>query len=256
MNQKQITNLRLITIAISHYCEKVRWALDWLNIPYVEESNAPPFHRFYTRRHGGSTVPVLVTEAGSFIDSTQILQYLDTIAPQEKKLYPTNLQLRQEVKEFEELFDNQLGVSTRCWGYFFALKNPLLVQQAWCIGVPWLEKVGCAIAFPVMHRLIQKKYNISPEEAAISLQRIRTVFDRVSDRLQIGQKYLVGNNFSAADLTFAALASPVLRPEHHPLYSSQLQGFPYEMTEIIRELRKTPAGTFALSLYRQQRTKK
>lgn len=28
---------RLITIPASHYCEKVRWALDWLKIPYIEE---------------------------------------------------------------------------------------------------------------------------------------------------------------------------------------------------------------------------
>lgn len=28
---------RLIAIALSHYCEKVRWALDYLGIDYVEE---------------------------------------------------------------------------------------------------------------------------------------------------------------------------------------------------------------------------
>ncbi|MCC0179772.1 glutathione S-transferase N-terminal domain-containing protein, partial [Waterburya agarophytonicola K14] len=53
---------RLIAIAISHYCEKVRWALDYFNIDYIEENHAPPFHRQYTSPYGGTTVPVLVTD--------------------------------------------------------------------------------------------------------------------------------------------------------------------------------------------------
>jgi glutathione S-transferase len=39
--QKQ---LRLITIPVSHYCEKARWALTKLKLPYVEEAHMPPFH--------------------------------------------------------------------------------------------------------------------------------------------------------------------------------------------------------------------
>ena len=40
---------RLITIPVSHYCEKTRWALKRLQIPFVEERHMPPFHRFATR---------------------------------------------------------------------------------------------------------------------------------------------------------------------------------------------------------------
>ena len=32
----QENQLRLITIPVSHYCEKVRWALKKLKLPYVE----------------------------------------------------------------------------------------------------------------------------------------------------------------------------------------------------------------------------
>ena len=35
-------------IAISHYSEKVRWALDWKGIPHVRHSLVPLFHeRFF-----------------------------------------------------------------------------------------------------------------------------------------------------------------------------------------------------------------
>ncbi len=51
---------RLITFRISHYCEKVRWALDRISFSYVEECHLPPLHWLKTTPLGGSSVPVLV----------------------------------------------------------------------------------------------------------------------------------------------------------------------------------------------------
>ena len=64
---------RLIAFAISHYCEKARWALERLSIPFIEERHMPGFHWLYTRPIGGKSVPVLVTEADTLTDSTDIL---------------------------------------------------------------------------------------------------------------------------------------------------------------------------------------
>jgi glutathione S-transferase len=50
----------LITIPLSHYCEKVRWALDRVALPYREEPHAPLLHRLATKRNDGGTVPALV----------------------------------------------------------------------------------------------------------------------------------------------------------------------------------------------------
>lgn len=157
MNNKTVTNSytnRLITIAVSHYCEKVRWALDWLNIPYIEESHVPLFHRFATRKHGGTSVPVLVTETSAFTDSTDILHYLNTIAPEGRHLYPTDPELRREVEQLEELFDRKLGVNIRRWGYFYRLDDVQMMRQMWSKGTPRFEQVGLAIAFPLMRRVV------------------------------------------------------------------------------------------------------
>src|SRR5438270_7830337 len=57
--------LRLITIPISHYCEKVRWALERAGMAYREERHVQGVHRLAARRAGGGiTVPVLVTPEG------------------------------------------------------------------------------------------------------------------------------------------------------------------------------------------------
>src|SRR4029079_4762848 len=80
---------RLITIPISNFCEKARWALERLGIEYEEETHLPLWHRVATfRRGGGRTVPVLVSRAGFFSDSTDILRYLDGFAGEERRLYP------------------------------------------------------------------------------------------------------------------------------------------------------------------------
>jgi glutathione S-transferase len=44
---------RLVTIPISHYCEKARWALDRAGVPYREEAHIQAVHRLATRRAGG-----------------------------------------------------------------------------------------------------------------------------------------------------------------------------------------------------------
>jgi glutathione S-transferase len=244
---------RLITIAISHYCEKVRWALDWLDISYVEESHAPPFHRIYTRRYGGKTMPILVTKDGNFTDSTDILHYLDTMASSERRLYPNDPRLLQEVEELEKLFSTKLAVATRCWGYFQALKNPLQLPIVWGKKAPLIEKIGCAIAFPYTLNLVRQKYQVSSEEATSSLQIIREIFESIDRRLATGRQYLVRDRFTAADLSFASLASPVLRPGNHPFYSSEIEKIDRQVAEVIQELRETTAGKFALRLYKEER---
>ena len=53
--------LRLVTIPISHYCEKARWALDRAGIRYRERAHLQVIHRFVVRRAGGgTTAPVLI----------------------------------------------------------------------------------------------------------------------------------------------------------------------------------------------------
>ena len=70
--------LRLVTIPISHYCEKARWALERAGIPYREERHVQGIHRIASRRAGGAgTVPVLVTPDGPLGESDEILAWID-----------------------------------------------------------------------------------------------------------------------------------------------------------------------------------
>ena len=252
MNTDNKNKPRLIAIALSHYCEKVRWAMDYLEIDYVEEDHAPPFHRQYTSRHGGTTVPVLVTSSKALTDSHAILQYLNRISDS-KKLYPEDAELRGRVETLEKLFDEKLGAATRTWGYYYAMQQPLKIAIAWGLKAPITEKIKAISSFPKIPQLLKQSYNITPATKESALKDIREVFAVVNRELDSDRKYLVGNSLTAADLTFAALAAPILRPPNHPIYSSNLTKMPAEQLAVVQELRSTPAGELVMRLYREHR---
>ena len=118
--------MRLITIPISHYCEKVRWALSRLEIPYHEERHLQGYH--YPRTFwvsGGPAVPVLIDGKKVISDSTNILKHLDYYyASTETRLYPTDSEQCRQVEALEDLFDQQLGVESRRWVYSHYLQRP------------------------------------------------------------------------------------------------------------------------------------
>ncbi|MGK7922011.1 MAG: glutathione S-transferase [Trichodesmium sp.] len=247
-------NYRLITIPISHYCEKARWTLDRLKISYIEESHVPIFHRFATIKYDGKTVPILVTEThGNFVDSTDILHYLSGIVPEEQKLYPNIPELREEVEKLEELFDKKLGPAVRTWCYFYLIKNRQAMRIGFCKNTPWFEKIGFTLFFPFMSKFLQKRMQITAENAAKSLTEIKRIFELVSQRLSDSRSYLVGDSFSAADLTFAALSAPLLMPPEHFIKPQLISQLPGEMAEVIQDLQATPAGKYGLRLYREKR---
>lgn len=244
---------RFITFRISHYCENIRWALDRIGFPYVEECHLPLLHRLQTTPLGGSSVPVLVTETGILKDSADILKHLDTVAPAHLKLYPVSPILRHEVEALETQFNRELGVLTRQWGYFYALQNRGVMQNLWCEGVPAWEKLLFPVLFPLTRYLVHSSYNVHRESALAAYRRTQQIFNMVSDRLSDGRRYLVGDCFSAADLAFASLSAPGIVPPEYGGRLPKLNQLPDEMVEQIQILRETIAGKYALRLYQEER---
>jgi glutathione S-transferase len=105
---------------------------------------------------------------------------------------------------------------------------------------------------PLARRLVRAAYKITPESARRSLERIQDVFRQVDERL-CGRRFLVGERFTAADLTFAALAAPVLFPVECRAVHPALDAVPAAMREQVFRLRDTDAGRFALRLFSQER---
>jgi len=238
---------RFITIPLSHYCEKARWGLDRVGLPYREEPHAPLLSRL-----AGGTVPVLVHGSDRFIDSTDILVHANSVSGGDL-LYPRDADRRREVESLVKRFDTELGPHTRRWAYAQLLPHAKLLRSVWSRDVPRFEASLVPLITPIARYLARKAYRVTPESGQRSLERVRGVFREVNGLLRDGRRFLVDQRFTAADLTFAALAAPVLFPAECRAAHPALDAVPTEMRDEILRFRDTDAGRFALHLYAQER---
>lgn len=243
---------RLLTIPISHYCEKARWALDRGGVAYVEEPHVQAIHIWYARRAGGGrTVPVLVTDGAILRDSTAILEWVDVRLPEAERLYPPDR--AREVRAVEEDLDEGLGPEGRLWMYQQTL--PVIDEMGpWALaGTPRWEQRLFDRASHVLDPVIRRYLGVDEAASERALAHVERTFDEIAARLADGRPFLTGDTFTAADLTFGALSSAVLIPEAYGSPLPPLDALPAESAAVVRRLREHPAGAFATRLYAEER---
>ena len=118
-------------IEVSHYNEKVRWALDYKGIPYERRVPMPGLHRLSalaaTRgRHG--RLPVLELDGRRIGDSTAIIAALEKHTP-EPPLYPADAEARARALALEDWFDEELGAEVRRFVWHHTLPDTDLVAR-------------------------------------------------------------------------------------------------------------------------------
>ncbi len=242
--------LRLVTIPISHYCEKARWGLERAGIPYREERHVQGIHRIAARRAGGGqTVPVLVTPEGSIGESEEILRWVDERTPPERRLFPSDSAELAEVERLSRRFDDRLGPRGRRFMYVKMLSQPDLMTRFNNQGVPRWENRALRLGWPVAVRSLGRALGIRPGVEVEDEAVVWSELDFVGELLADGRPHLCGERFTAADLTFAALSASVVVPPVYGTALPQPDVLPPEMAAFVRSVRDHPAGRYALSLY-------
>jgi len=246
--------LRLVTIPISHYCEKARWALERVKMSYREERHVQGVHRIAARRAGGGvTVPVLVTPEGAIGESAEILAWVDLHTPVEQRLFPGEPGPRAEVEGLCRRLDEKLGPKGRRLIYVHMLAQRELLLRFNNQGVPFWEDRTLRCGWPVITHLVKRQLGIQPgievqDEAAVWRE-----LDFVAGLLADGRPYLCGERFGAADLTFAALSASVILPPVYGVPLPQPDILPPHTAALVERAREHPAGRYALALFAERR---
>jgi glutathione S-transferase len=244
---------RLLTIPFSHYCEKARWALDWCGVAFEEDKHLPLFSMVPARRAGGRTLPILTrAQAPALVDSTEILCFADAQAAPQRRLFPDDAAERLVVERLEDEFDERLGPATRLWAYAHGLRHPRLMRRLIAPALTPVQVRALPWLLPVASPMLRRRLGIDEARLRAAEATIEAVFADVGGRLA-GRPYLAGERFGAADLTFAALAAPVLMPPGHPSIVDDVAALPDAMRATVTRLRATAAGQYAVALYARHR---
>lgn len=208
-------------IDISHYSEKVRWALEHKGVDHTRRSILPGTHipvALGLTRGGQPTLPVLSMEGRNIGDSTEIIAALEAAYP-EPPLYPLDAEERARAIELEDWFDENLGPHARLLPFYELIQEPEIFAEVAAESVPGpLGKAKPVIgAYARAYTTIRWGAN-SDAGAAEAREAVAAAFDKVEEELERGEgEFLVGDSLSVADITAASLFYPVVIPPEGPL---------------------------------------
>jgi glutathione S-transferase len=240
-------------LEISHYNEKVRWALDYKHVPHIRRSLLPGLHMVKAKRLTGdtSTTPVLTLDGRSIGDSTRIIAAIEERWPQ-PLLYPEDVGQRRRALELEDFFDEQLGPHLRRAAYAELLPRPDLVQPLFSHGQPRPARILLRVGFPVLRAAMQRKFEINTESVAASRSKMSAAMDRLEREIS-PSGYLVGKSFTVADLTAAALFYPVAHPPEYPYPTLADHDLPDSWGQFLDSLAQRPGGRWIADIYHSHR---
>jgi glutathione S-transferase len=227
---------RLLHFRVSHYNEKVRWALDFKRWPHRRKALVPGFHLAGMRlRTGQSQTPVLEMEDGArLIGSAQIIDQIERARP-EPPLYPADEGDRVRALALQAWFDDDVAPAVRRLFWSTYIDDAAATCRMATQGASGPARVAFRAMFPLMRPAFRRNMGLDRERIEAARAGVDDIFDRLES--EIGPSgYLVGDRFGLADLVGAAIMAAVVRP---PEFSYPL---PEPLPEALVSLRESLAG--------------
>ena len=203
-------------IPISHYSEKVRWALDLKRVAHRRKAPPGGLHMpvaLVLTRGKVNTFPVMQVDGTTVGDSTAIIAELERRFP-DPPLYPADAAERDRALALEDWFDEKLGPDARLLGWHELIRDKEVLEDLARELIPGPPRLGAAAGAA----FVKVRYRVASETRAEDARRaIVAAFDKLEQELD-GREYLAGDDFSVADLTAAALFYPVVLPPEGPAF--------------------------------------
>jgi len=221
--------LILYQFPISHFCEKIRWALDFKKLEYKQVNLMLGPHISRTKKIAPkSTVPILIHDKKVIQNSSDIITYLDETFGQ-PVLTPAEESEKKQALEWEKYLDDEIGIHVRRCIYAVILDIPSITIPLFSHNAPWYAKYFYKLIYTGLSKKMHQLLKINEKTTQQSWQHLNTAIDKVYTHLQ-EHKFLVGNTFTRADLTAAALLAPLCRADG---YGLNWPDYPTELEELI-----------------------
>ena len=243
----------LYVFAISHYCEKARWALDYLGIDHRLRFVAPGEHGLIAKQLGapGSSVPYLQLDEKVIQGSGDIMTWADsTPAAIGHRLTPdVDIELAVEI---EKRIDSIVGVHVRRFYYSEAMvEHPATVRPIFIADLPLFKKLKISLGWSKIRKIMIKRMDLGQEQGLESQNIVEAELDWLDDLLSDGREYLAGGRFSRADIAVASLLSPLALPPEHPTYAGIAH--PPRLAATVAEWGDRASIRWVRDIYRKHR---
>ncbi len=216
-------------IAVSHFSEKARWALEYKSVSHVRRTPPPGLHipiAYVLSRGSSFTLPILELDGERFADSTDIIAALERRFP-EPALYPQDPDERRRALELEDWFDEELAPYVRRLGFYELRRDPELLADVAGRAAPELAAKFGPTLVPYTRTFVGSRYRASDAPGAEHARaKILAALDRLEAELD-DREHLVGERFTVADLAAAALFYPLVLPADGPQFIERMPA-PYE----------------------------
>lgn len=244
-------SVELVQFPFSHFNEKARWGLDWKKIPHRRRSLLPGPHMPAVKRLTGQTAtPVLRLGDAVIHGSSRILEALEARQP-EPPLFPSDPDQRARVVDRMRHFDDRVGPQVRC-----ALFSVMLDEADYLCGTfagqkPWVVRTLYRATFPLVKGVIARGNGVTGRDAiGAAFADTRAALDDVASHVE-RTGYLVGDRFSAADLTAAALLAPCANPDHPAMHRAAPR--PASIDAWLATWAEHPGVAWVHEIYRRHR---
>ncbi|MEM6972972.1 MAG: glutathione S-transferase N-terminal domain-containing protein [Pseudomonadota bacterium] len=216
----------LMVFAISHYCEKARWALDRLGIAYKVRTLPAGVHVAVLRRAGAlrSTVPALVLSDGTVVQgSSEIIDWAEAEAAAGRGNGTALTPLARGVDgaAIERRIGEVAATNVRRWYYSDALfEAPGQVRSLFMRDLQGPERVLMRLGWPALRRLMIVGLKLDHAGGRAAHRVLDAELDWLDGLLAGGETFSdpASGALTRLDITAAALIAPLVLPVHHPVY--------------------------------------
>ena len=198
---------------------------------------------------GQKKVPVLVVDGHAIADSSRIIEALERLRP-DPPLYPGNEADRRRALQLEDWFDEELGPHIRRAAFHDILPHTDYASDFLASGSTAFARRAYRLVFPAVRAAMRFDMGIDAARAELSRAKTYAALDRLEAELR-PSGYLVGDRFSVADLTAAALFAPLVMPPEVPYELPQ--PLPEPVARFRESVASRPGFRWVAEMYRRHR---